>query len=87
MNAYDTNLAIAEQLPFRWHWGVGIVLFLIGMVIENPAAILQDLAASAVGILFFGLIAGTLSKIILVRMLPAPYAVLAIKLGLDQTAV
>lgn len=86
MNAYDTNLAIAEQLPFRWHWAVGIVLFLLGMAIENPVAILQDLVALAVGMLFFGLIGGVISKIILVRMFPAPYAVLAIKLGFVQPA-
>ena len=86
MSAYDTNLAIAEQLPFRWHWAVGIVLFLLGVTIENPAAILQDLSALAVGMLFFGLMGGVISKIILVRFFPAPYAVLAIKLGLAQPA-
>lgn len=86
MNAYDTNLAIAEQMPFRWHWAVGIVLFLLGCTIENPGAILQDVAALAVGMFFFGLIGGVISKIILVRLLPSLYAMLAMRLGLGSHA-
>lgn len=86
MATYDKNLAIAEQLPFRYHWVIGAVLSLAGMAIENPSAILQDWQAIAVGMLFFGVLTGIISKIILVKVLPTPYAMLAVKLGLVQPA-
>ena len=77
---------MAERLPFRYHWIIGAVLAFAGMTIENPSAILQDWQAIALGVCFFGLLTGVISKAVLIRVLPAPYAALANRLGLAQPA-
>ena len=86
MAIYDQKLADAEQLQFRHHWAVGMVLFFIGAAIENPASLIEDMAQTVVGLVVFGLGFGVISKFILMPLLPGLYAKMAKRLGLASPA-
>lgn len=62
------------------------MLVFVGMVIENPSAITQDWQAVAIGVCAFGLLTGIISKIILVKVFPAPFAALVNRLELGSRA-
>lgn len=80
---YDKTLAAAKPLGFWAHWLAGIVFVVIGALIENPQAVVEDPGNLLIGAIAFGLIAGIISKIIVMPLIPAPYAWLAKRLGLS----
>lgn len=84
---YDKTLAAAKPLRFWAHWIIGGVVFFIAALIENPSGVSASVAESpsllVIGLVSFGLIAGIISKIIVMPLIPAPYAWLANRLGLS----
>jgi hypothetical protein len=78
-DAVDKDLRDAELLSGWVHWAIGTVVVIIGCAIENPKAMdLSDAVAWAI----FGLLAGWISFVLGMRLLPQPYAWLARRLGL-----
>lgn len=81
------KLTVAKRLGFWAHWLIGGVLAIVGMLIENPSALLNEPHLIAAGFVFFGLLLGIISRAILLNLIPAPYAWLATRLGLASPAV
>lgn len=79
---YDKTLAAAKPLRFWAHWLIGGVLTVIGMLIENPSAIVVEPTLLVTGFVVFGLITGIISKVLVMPLIPAPYAWFAKRLGL-----
>jgi hypothetical protein len=88
---HENTLAAAAPLRFWAHWLIGGVLFFIAMLIENPshllATVINDPFVIAIGFVSFGLITGIISKVLLMPLIPAPYAWLAKRLGLASPSV
>ncbi|MDO8771924.1 MAG: hypothetical protein Q7K57_25065 [Burkholderiaceae bacterium] len=88
---YEKTLTVATRLRFWAHWLIGGVVFFVAMLIGNPsgvfAAITESPSLIPIGFMSFGLIAGIISNIIVMRLIPAPYAWLATRLGLTSPSV
>ncbi len=81
MNDFETTVDTANRLPHVLHWAVGVLVCLIGMVVENPGGFLHfNLLAIAGAIALGGLVLSIPSRL-LMGLCPWPYAWLARRLG------
>lgn len=82
---HDKTLAAAKPLGFWVHWLLGMVFVVVAVLIENPQAVFENPSNLMFGVVPFGLIAGIISKVLVMPLIPAPYAWLAKRLGLHPS--
>ncbi len=83
---YELTLDAALPLRFWTHWVIGGLFAVACLFISEPLKLLANPIAILMAFVVFGLIAGIVSKVVVMHLIPAPYAWLAKRLGLVSSA-
>jgi hypothetical protein len=79
---YELTLDAAMPLRFWAHWLIGGLFAVVCFFISEPSQLLANPSAILLAFVFFGFLCGVISQVIVMHLIPAPYAWLAKRLGL-----
>lgn len=74
---YDENIEAAKKCPWRIHWIVGTMLVMVGLLLENPTILLQEIIHEPFIVFLYATLGGVVTSAIswlLMLFIPAPYA-------------
>lgn len=77
------ELTNAMLLPFWAHWLIGGVAAVFCLFIAEPFKVIANPIAIPLAFAAFGWVAGVISMVVAMHLIPTPYAWLAKRLGLS----